>query len=142
MVTSIGALPFLRTLLSLVAKRIENESWKTTESLVEAFAEEKNDICLTPISPVICEAAALSCEEKNEDQSDLRKSLGSLIDFVDAIRSENLSLQREIAVNMGKLPDAIVDEINEIAAEAYGDILVEDRDGQLSVIEDYIEYLE
>lgn len=124
------------------AKRIEKESWKTTESLVEAFAEENNDISVMQISPIACEIPPLSSEIKNAEKSDLRKALGSLIDFVDAIRSGNVPLQRDISVNIGKLPDALVDEVNEIAVEIYGDILIEDIEGRLSIIEDYLEYLE
>ena len=43
---------------------------------------------------------------------------------------------------MGKLPDAVADEINEIAAEELGDILLEADDNGYRLIEDYRDALE
>ena len=84
----------------------------------------------------------MSFENGDNEEGDLRNALGDLCAFVDAIKSGNDMLQRDIAVKRGKLPEALVDEINEVAVEIYGDILIEDRDGKLCIIEDYLEYLD
>ena len=126
------------------AKRIEKESWKTTESLVDAFGENEAVDVSPQMTPVVCEIAPPVSEQmqESENDSDLRKTLGGLCGFVDAVKDGDATLQREIAVNTGKLPDALVDEINEIAVDVFGDILIEDRDGILCIIEDYLELLE
>ena len=38
---------------------------------------------------------------------------------------------------MGKMPDLLADEINELAAEHMGDVLLEETDDGYAVIEDY-----
>ena len=42
---------------------------------------------------------------------------------------------------MGKMADAVADEINEIAAEVFGDVILEDDEGGYVVIEDYREQI-
>ena len=53
----------------------------------------------------------------------------------------DLTAISRLAAELGKLPDAIVDTINEIAFDSFGDLLIEDDGmGNYTVIEDYIEY--
>ena len=42
---------------------------------------------------------------------------------------------------MGKMIDAVADEINGIAAEVFGDVILEEADGGYAIIEDYKEQL-
>ncbi len=40
---------------------------------------------------------------------------------------------------MGLMPSVIADRINDIAAESFGDIILEERDGAWCVILDYLD---
>jgi hypothetical protein len=44
--------------------------------------------------------------------------------------------------SMGKMIDAVADEINGIAADVFGDVILEEGDGGYAVIEDYKEQLQ
>lgn len=61
--------------------------------------------------------------------------------FLRAVQDEDYAAQKVIAREMGKLIDAVADEINEIAVEIEGDILIEgDGEGYLP-IPDYLDLL-
>ena len=115
------------------AAKIEAGSWETTKELVTAFEEETSDETLNDI-----------CDDKgqnNSRQSDnddcfhiYRKAILELIDG-------KASAIYDLASALGRLPDAVVDSINEIAFDSFGDTLIEDDGmGNYTVIEDYIEY--
>ena len=42
---------------------------------------------------------------------------------------------------MNKMIDAVADEINDIAVETFGDVILEETDGAYAIIEDYREQL-
>jgi len=116
-----------RTELSLKnAEDIENSSWRVTKLLVEAFAEEEPE----PVAP-----------EPESCEGDLRSALGEKYEFLTAALDENAKKQNEIASRLGKMKDVLADEINEIAAELLGDIILEDIGGYYSVVEDYKELI-
>lgn len=120
------------------AAEIEALSWATTQKLVEAFEEEeskeesKEEKAPVPISePLIVEA------ETEEDP--FRAAMTPYLPFLRGVLDADFLLQREEAQKIGKMPDLLADEINELAAEHTGDILLEECDGGYAVIEDYTE---
>ena len=46
-----------------------------------------------------------------------------------------------LSKSLGRPVEAVVDAINEIAVDTIGDILIEEIDGQYSIIEDYLELI-
>ena len=106
------------------AEKIEKSSWDTTRILVEAFEEEKKE------EPIHFE------DKKEPEQSDLKAALGEKYEFLVAVLNGDKNKQKEITA----IPDAMVDEINEIAADILGDIIIEEDDeGGYRVIEEYRE---
>ena len=143
------------------ATEIEAASWQTTKRLVEAFEnlqendnipqngtsfakKQPNDGSLPPRAPEVTENLPFSAsvEPENEAQGTLLGALGALCAFVQHCARGDVAAQRAFAAAYGKMPDAIVDEINTVAGELLGDILLEEAPtGGFSVIEDYRELL-
>ena len=74
--------------------------------------------------------------EEKPATSDLKTALGERYEYLLAVLEGDKMRQRQIT----SMPDAIVDEINEIAADILGDIIIEeDDDGGYRVIEEYRE---
>ncbi|MBR2906553.1 MAG: TerB N-terminal domain-containing protein [Clostridia bacterium] len=134
------------------AAEIERESWETTERLTEAFSDEEDKAALsepptsgiertedflyemtTPSSPFVTEG-----EDTNAPREDrLASVFGTLYPFVLAAYRADYPAERRFAAEQGRIAELIVDEINELAADALGDILLEESDGGYTVIEDY-----
>ncbi len=141
------------------AAKIEAESWSTTKELVEAFEETAFTEDLTEVKsnfdgkvaendknhsmaslPVMKHEA----EESNET-NDLRSALGIYLETVIRILSGDSEALLQRAKELGKMPDALADEINEIGFEIIGDALLEESDegeGTYHLIEDYRELFE
>ena len=128
---------------------IEQESWETTKKLVEAFEDEEH---VTPTPEPIAWAeetalaqtlAAASAEEVASlaPQSDLANALAAYLPFIAAVAKEDVGAQRAVARQAGRMPDAMADEINEIAAEVFGDVILEEGADGYVIIEDYREQL-
>ena len=80
--------------------------------------------------------------EKTEDRNDLRSALGDKYEFLTAALEGDKTKQNQVAKRLSGMPDAIADEINEIAAELLGDIILEEDDGDgYRVIEEYREVI-
>lgn len=146
------------------AAEIERASWETTEKLVEAFEEEPStggDNSQTiPRQEDLSQISQEALPQKNtlpqfegafplgkpiepsENTPEWTASLSRFSAFLRAALDEDKALQRSEASTLGRLPDAIADEINELAADAIGDVLLEDCDGVYSVIQDYREMIE
>ncbi len=124
------------------AAEIEQASWSTTERLIEAFSEEtETEQGSVPLPAFSVEVPAT--EEPFESRHTLSASLKPFVAFLRAVMEENTAAQMAAAEQMGKLPDAVADEINEIAAEQMGDILIEDHgDGAYAAIPDYTALIE
>ena len=119
------------------AKRIEEDSWGTTNELVTAFDTELEEPIKAEI-PQIKEE--IEVREETADNS-LSEALGQFLAFALAVKSGDKSLQDSEAKALGKLKDSIVDEINDIAVEIIGDILIEDGDNGYEISEFYREML-
>ena len=80
--------------------------------------------------------------ENNENDVGLRAALGEKYEFLLAALAEDRDRQKRVATRISAMPDAIADEINELAAELLGDILLEEDDmGGFRVIEEYREVI-
>ena len=135
-----------KTLSLSDAAEIERLSWDTTEKLVEAFTEEAEEEQVSPIAvpmpkPVMSPMPESELEGR-EDETDLADAMGSYLPFLRAVRDGDSMGQRNAARDAGMPLEVLADEVNGIAAELTGDILLEDRDGVFAVIEDYREILE
>ena len=141
-----------KTVSTADAAAIEAESWETTRILVEAFGDtESVDDVATEVanedvlsaSDVLLrgsdDAPAAQIEESGKDESPL--PLAPYVPFIKAAWDGDLSALRAAAREIGKMPDALADEINALTADGeIGDIILEDDGmGGYTVIEDYRE---
>ncbi len=107
------------------AQKIEDSSWDVTKLLVETFEEEN-------------QVETNSRELQNTEQSsDIKTALGDRWSFVKAVLLGDIKRQRTECARLCIMSDALVDEINEIAADVLGDILIEDTGDGYEIIEEY-----
>ncbi len=104
------------------AEEIERASWETTQQLIEAFEEENDvDATVASIPDPIADALPLPVASGSQNTP---IGLGIYLPFFAAIlrgdRAGALSFAKERAM----MPELIVDEINAIAANAMGDIIL------------------
>ena len=125
------------------AEKIENASWESTNLLVSAFEEENTEDTFD-----VTEMLSSPKEETHEitAPSPFEAFLNALGDkkreFVFAALNEDPKMQKSIAKEIGTLPDALADTVNELAAEILGDIILEDNGDFYEIIEDYRELFE
>ncbi|MBQ9773272.1 MAG: TerB N-terminal domain-containing protein [Clostridia bacterium] len=129
-----------RTPLSLSnAQQIERASWDTTERLIEAFEEEgEEDTVPIPVPSVDAQMPPPPSVDTNGDAD----AFFPYLPFLRAALDENFAKQREAAREMKKMADAVADAINTLAAESFGDVLLEDCGAGYAVIEDYRDSVE
>ena len=127
-----------KTELSLSrAASIERLSWETTERLVEAFEEREEETApaLAPVAPVVPVA------DGNATAPDFKSSASNpwerFFAYLSAILSENAAEKRAAVQNLCLPEEVVVDEINTLAADLLGDILLEENDCGFGVIDDY-----
>ena len=133
------------------AAAIESESWETTQRLVEAFSDperEENSITVrekcdkTPV--FAADAPPVAFEQTLPpipNGSPLQQALGDLAAFLPLAAAGDRLAQRAFARETGRMLDALADEINTVAGDVLGDIILEDAGGVYTLIEDYIETL-
>ena len=122
------------------ADEIEHDSWETTRILVETFDDDtKVDVQASKESAV--ESCLLNVSNDTEPshpgEVSLKTALGNKYCFLVAVRDENIREQRRLSSELSYLPETLVDEINEIAADICGDIIIEESDEGYRVIEEY-----
>ena len=71
--------------------------------------------------------------------NELSRAFSDHAELLKAIDRNDTQTQREIARKRGVLPDALVEEVNLIANEILGDILVDEVDGKFVILSDYRE---
>ena len=128
------------------ARSIELESWETTKRLTEAFSEEESDLSGKTVEAESAEPPIPPAETRREpeetadgggDGGSLRALLGAFYPFAEAAYRADFKGERTVSAELGMLPDVVADRVNELAADALGDILlVDDGDGYL-VLDDY-----
>jgi len=126
-----------RTPLSLeLADKIEESSWETTKILVEAFEDAELQVE---------ESAVFVPSDTDADEKEgcgLACIFGERFGFLMAVLSKNGAEQRRRASELSSPPEALVDEINEIAADIMGDVLIEEDGGGYKIIDEYRELVE
>ena len=123
------------------AAEIERLSWDTTERLVEAFEEaEAAPIAdLQPTTPITPPEPSAFLTDSDTDT--LQAALRPYLTFLQAVRDGDAAGQQN-AARKARLPlEVLADEVNALAAEHMGDILLEEADGLYTVIEDYQDVL-
>ena len=68
----------------------------------------------------------------------LAAALGDLLPFVRLCASGDGAGQRAFALTLGSMPDAVADRVNTIAADVFGDVILEQTDGAYVVVPDYV----
>ena len=142
------------------AAAIEADSWETTRILVEAFEGGENQpqpvservpvvetrAVETPAAPALPvdprPAAPVSAPARGADESTVPLMdfpLAPYAPFIKAALDGDSAALRAAAKALGKMPDALADEINALTADGeIGDIVLEDDGmGGYTVIEDY-----
>ncbi len=161
-------LPENSTLSIENAARIEAESWGTTDRLLDAFDSANDEIPAasaavespTDVADDIDTNTEIETETETEtdntfavntvqaenadgvdgaETSELAAALGELCEFVLYAADGDGAAERRISARMGLMPSVIADRINDIAAESFGDIILEERDGAWCVILDYLD---
>lgn len=120
------------------AKAIEISSWDVTKKLVEAFEEEP----LVDIETT--EEIALE-QQPVADGSPLARFYSEIKGYsqlFELIKDKKFADQLKYVKENKLIFEAVVDEINEIAAEIFDDILIEEADVGYKIIDDYKELLE
>lgn len=129
-----------KTELSLEnAALIEKSSWETTFKLTEAFSCDDEDVQIKEESvetPILKDIS----DVQNEND-DIKTKLRNYMGFINACNNSNMQTMLEEAKKLNMNTSEITDAINEIALEYIGDILIEENDGEFSIIEDYKELI-
>lgn len=135
---------------------IEQASWETTKRLVEAFEDTADDVLAvlmtTPVGEKYDSPAAFDTFQSSINDAPMQSTvvpddalaaaLADYLPFIHAAADGNASAQMAFCRSMGKMIDAVADEINGIAADVFGDVILEEGDGGYAVIEDYKEQLQ
>ncbi len=119
------------------AAEIEAASWQTTKRLVEAF-EEQTTVNGASFEKKVPEIPAHILEQAEDG---LAASLGELCALVSLFAAGDTVGARAFAREKGRMLDALVDEINSVAADVLGDIILEDVGDGYAVIEEYRDQL-
>lgn len=134
------------------AKNIEQRSWDVTQKLVEAFEEdaevEENLAEIPPTSSdstslpdystsLSYDATQLVNESEPDEASNFYKAISQYSELFELIKSEKYSEQINYIKSNKLIFEAVADEINEVAAEIFGDILLEEADIGYKIIDDY-----
>jgi hypothetical protein len=146
------------------AAAIEAASWQTTKRLVEAFENQlenenkpQNGVSFGEKLPEITPAPVpqppkdenplflgdvLPKSAENTPTGGLKEALGALAAFLPLCERGDLAAQRAFAAAQKKMTDAIADEINTVAGDILGDIILEDAaNGGFSILAEYRELL-
>ncbi len=114
------------------ASRIEQDSWETTERLVETFDETEEEVVEGISADTFCESDDAQCADPADIWEKYRP-------FLRAVMLKDQAAERESAKALGSSPDGVADEINELAADELGDVILEDDGGIYVIIEDYLD---
>ena len=120
------------------AALIEQTSWETTERLTAAFEDED---LLTVQAPEVISIPVAEPVFVPDTAGDMGGSLAeALCEYMEFLRLADacdFEGQRKYAAAHGQMIDLIIDKINEISVENFGDVILEEGDGGYVIIEDY-----
>lgn len=121
-----------------LAAMIEQTSWETTERLTAAFDEQAE------AGAELAEPPLAVAEEPHTEQIEkvglnilLTDALAEYMEFLRLADGCDFEGQRQYAAARGQMIDLIIDKINEISVENFGDVILEEGDGGYVIIEDY-----
>ena len=122
---------------------IEQASWETTKRLVEAFEEEIPESAPEPIlQPTLAPSTTVQNDSSTGTGDDaLKDALAAYLPFIRAAAAGDAGAQMAFCRAAGKMLDAVADEINGIAVDAFGDVILEENGSAYAIIEDYREQL-
>ncbi|MBQ9131252.1 MAG: TerB N-terminal domain-containing protein [Clostridia bacterium] len=126
-----------RPLSLTAAAEIERCSWQTTQRLVEAFEEDAVAEVTPPVAEITAPTLPTPVVEDGEGEDAEGEIPAPYLPFLRAALREDVGEQKRIAAHIGKSLDVVADEINALAADLLGDILLEDTGAAYAVLEDY-----
>ena len=121
------------------AKKIESESWGTTNELISAFEEERVEEAVD--IPKLQTDENCVASDISDGEADLKSHLGEYFEFAKAVKRRDRQKLIEISKNFDMLPEAICDIVNEICVDVIGDILIEDNGDGFEMVECYEDYI-
>ena len=129
------------------AEAIEAQSWETTKILVEAFEEDTlqsqaaSERIPTGEPPSVPTAPSIPESPMHVGHTEKTSPLAPYAPFIKAALAGDSAALRIAAKSLGKMPDALADEINTLTTDGeIGDMILEDDGmGDYTVIEDYRE---
>lgn len=128
------------------AAEIEHASWDTTRRLLEAFDRAEPDGNSFATEPEAAEQQPPEIPQGEPERAaappETDSGFARYRQFLLAVRAGDGAAIRMAAQALGALPDAVADEVNELAVEQTGDILLEDPGDGWQVIADYGELLD
>ncbi|MGM9684281.1 MAG: TerB N-terminal domain-containing protein [Eubacteriales bacterium] len=154
----------LRPLSLERAKEIEDESWETTRSLVEAFEDDGGDEPSEKCSPEtvpakigedltvprpdgshvtdmdishVADISPVTEAFRTAESPHSGDGFGELTGYLLAVLNSDTATQAAECARLGCMPESAADRINERAIELFGDIIIEDCDGSPVIIEEY-----
>ena len=123
------------------ANAIELQSWDVTKKLVDAFEDTEEYA-----EPVVYESEnTFESSQNDEDENPVAyfyRRISQYKQLFELIKDGKYPEQINYVKTNKLIFEAVVDEINEIAAEIFDDILVEEADMGYKIIDDYKELLE
>ncbi len=129
---------------SAQAAQIEKASWATTQRLIEAFGEQTEDSAKQlPQEANICISenqnfALPQPKAKQPSSMPVSPFSDEQRAFLSLALKGNKTAMTDLCRQIDKMPEMLADAINEIAVDAFGDILLEDDgNGVFAIIEDY-----
>lgn len=117
------------------ARQIEEASWGVTKDLISAF--EAESLSPEPEPEPIPEPIPEPVVESDTGDATLREALGEYLAFAEALKRRDGDACRRLAAEKSKMLDGVVDEINEIAVEIIGDVLIEEGDDGFEILDCY-----
>ena len=126
------------------AMKIEKASWQTTAKLVEGI--EDYDAEATVKAHDAPQRSIDFTAEKNPSvksaQSDRYGLSYSEIEFIRAALNGDNAAEVNISKECGAMRESVAEKINEVFADNFGDVILEESDGGYKVIDDYCEEIE
>ncbi len=121
------------------ALEIEQKSWETTKILIEAFEEDTHPEPEGHIAPTVIQPVEQKPDptENSSLYESLGLSLGDNAEFLKLCINEDFYGQRRYAKGAGVSADELAEQINSLALEIIGDILLDDMGEGYIILEDY-----
>ncbi len=120
------------------AQEIEQSSWKTTRQLVGESEDVEDSVQTETFSPSSSQNFQVQLKQPIEDNG--RESV-PLLALRALLCGESTSIQ-QLAAQAHLMTDTLVEQVNELAYQTYGDVALERHGEDWVIVEDYREELE